>query len=746
MTKKIKHSRGHLKGKKQVSGLQKVSSQQSILQQAQSLHKAGRFDQAETLYRQILLAEPNHPEALHFLGLLAHQLGRKEFALELLRKALNSRPDYVEAYYNLGMMLLVQGNTAEAAAIYRRLLTMRPNDAQVHNNLGIALKNQGALDAAEASFRKAITLKPDYAEALNNLGVALNDQGKPDLAVASFSKAITLKPDYIEAYYNLGNALKDQGKMGEAVASYRRALSLKPDYAEALNNLGTALKVQGLLNEAIESFRQAIALRPDYAYAYNNLGIAYLAQEKSDEAYANFQKAITLIPDYAEAHSNLGLALQAKGKLDEAIESFRDALSLKPDFFEAHSDLLFCLNYLDNQSVSRYLDEARLYGRKATAKVSVPYANWKCSLKSQRLSVGVISGDFCNHPVGYFLENLLANMDPEQIDLVAYPTHSKEDDLTARIRSRFVAWKPLVGMHDDTAARMIHNDGVHILLDLSGHTEHNRLPIFAWKPAPIQVSWLGYSATTGLTEIDYLLADPYVVPPQDDSHYTETVWRLPETYLCFSPPNTTVAVGPLPASKEGRITFGCFNNPTKMNDSVVALWSKVLHAAPGSCLLLKAGRFSNPTFCETTRKRFAAFDIEPDRLLLKGFVPNREEHLNAYNRVDIALDPFPYNGTTTSVEGLWMGVPFITRQGDRFISHVGESIAHNTGMSDWIAFDDDDYIAKAVAYAADLEKLARLRAGLRRQVLKSPVFDAKRFANHFKAALWGMWHRFEDGQ
>jgi predicted O-linked N-acetylglucosamine transferase (SPINDLY family) len=290
---------------------------------------------------------------------------------------------------------------------------------------------------------------------------------------------------------------------------------------------------------------------------------------------------------------------------------------------------------------------------------------------------------------------------------------------------------------------LIYNDGIHILIDLSGHTANNRLPVFAWKPAPVQVSWLGYSASTGLAEMDYLLADPYVVPPGEETQFTETIWRLPESYLCFSLPKVMMAVGPLPAHKEGRITFGCFNNFTKMNDSVIDLWSKVMFAVPESRLLLKSKSFLDPAICDTIRQRFAVAGITAERLILKGFTPNREEHLAVYNQVDIALDPFPYNGTTTSVEGLWMGVPFLTLRGDRFVSHVGESIAYNTGLADWVADDAEDYVAKAVAKTRDLEALARLRVALRQRLLASPLCNAPRFATNFETAMWGMWHQFK---
>ena len=279
---------------------------------------------------------------------------------------------------------------------------------------------------------------------------------------------------------------------------------------------------------------------------------------------------------------------------------------------------------------------------------------------------------------------------------------------------------------------------MHVLLDLSGHTANNRLPIFAWKPAPVQSSWLGYFATTGVAQIDYLLGDPYVTRAEEASHFTEHIWRLPECYLCFTPPKFALKVEPLPALSAGHITFGSFNNLAKMNDAVVALWARVLQAVSGSRLLLKSAQMNDPNVRETTRQRFAARGIDPDRLRLEGSAP-RGELLAAYSQVDIALDPFPYPGGTTSVEGLWMGVPVITRRGDRFLSHVGESIAQNVGLSDWIAADDDDYVDKAVEFTADLEHLTTLRKGLRQKVMASPAFDAPRFARRFEAAMWGMW-------
>jgi protein O-GlcNAc transferase len=704
----------------------------------------GKAAEAAAAFRQALALKPDYVMAHNNLGNALLTLGKLEEAAASYQKALTLKPDFAEAHYNLGNALQDLGKPEEAEASYRKVLALKPDYVEADFNLGILLQAQSRPEEAAVAFREALSLKPDFVEAHNNLGIVLQALDKPDEAAASYRRALTLRPDYAEAYNNLGNALQAQGKLEEAVASFRQALTLKPDYAAALSNLGIALKDQDKLDEAVVSFRQALNLKPDNPEVHYNLGIIGKTRGNLDEAAANYRRALALKPDYVEAHSNLGSILKDQGKLAEAIASFRRALALEPDYAVAHSNLLFCLNCLPDQSVSPYLEEARNFGRKATAKVRKRYSGWRCisGSKPERLCVGLISGDFQNHPVGYFLENLLENIDLNRIDLVAYPTNFEEDELTERIRPRFIAWKPIPNLDDAAAARLIHDDGVNVLFDLCGHTRHNRLPVFAWKPAPVQVSWLGYSASTGMAEMDYLLADPYVAPPGEENHFSETIWRLPESYLCFSPPRETIAVAPLPALKEGHITFGCFNNPTKMTDAVVALWATVLHAVPRSRLLLKSEQFSDPAFCESTRRRFAPFGITTKRLLLEGFVLHREEHLLAYNRVDIALDPFPYNGTTTSVEGLWMGVPFITRLGDRFLSHVGESIARNTGLADWIASDDEHYITKAVTHSTDLEKLAGFRAGLRQQVLASPLFDGPRFARNFETAIWGMWRRF----
>jgi protein O-GlcNAc transferase len=645
-----------------------------------------------------------------------------------------------------GHALEAEGKLDEAMQRYLEAIRLAPNPARGHLNRGniLLLKSdlQGALDA----FLTALEHQPDYAGAYYNIGNALLGNQQLDEAAASFRSALQINPDYAEVHCSLGVVLYEQGKLEEAVQYHRRALEINPDFVEAHTNLGNTLQALGQFESAAASYRRALELNPDLAEAYSNLGLAMKELRQLECAMENYRQALKIKPDSAEALCNLGHALTYLGQLDNAMDSFHRALKIKPDQTEARSGLLFSLNYTAGHSPLYYLDQARQYGRIVSAKVGARFSEWPCAGRPQRLRVGLVSGDLRNHPVGFFLEGLLAHIDPSLIELIAYPTHYIEDELTARIRPYFSNWHPLVGKNDEAAARLIHADGVHVLIDLSGHTGHNRLPVFVWKPAPVQVTWLGLPTTTGVAEIDYVLGDPHAIPLEFDDHFSESVWRIPDSYLCLTVPDSSVTVAALPALSAGYVTFGSFNNLTKMTDAVVAVWARILKAVPGSRLLLKTKQLSDPAVCLKTQQRFAACGIAPDRLILGGILASRDDHLAAYNNVDIALDTFPYPGVTTSAEALWMGVPVLSRLGDRFISRTAGSIAHNAGLPDWIAADEDEYVAKAVASASDLQRLAALRAGLRQQVLASPLFDAPLFARNFEDALWGMWDRYQAQQ
>ena len=569
------------------------------------------------------------------------------------------------------------------------------------------LFNTGRYVELETRARLLVGLHPESGMVWKIFGTALLVQGKD--ALQALEQAATLLPNDVEAQGNLGNALRDAGRYEEAIGCYRRALALKPDAADAHYNLGIVLKDSGKLIEAVASYRQALRIKPDLAAAHNNLGIA----------------------------------LQELGQLNEALASYRQALQHRPDFTDAYSNLLFAHNYLPQQDPDALLAEARGYGE-LVAKRGVPFTDWANTRDAQRpLRVGLVSGDLSRHPVGYFVEGVLAALSrqPEcKLGIVVYASHTRTDEVTERIKTSCQAWRQVTGMPDRQLAELIRQDAIDILIDLSGHSAHNRLPLFALKPAPVQATWVGYFATTGVRAIDYFIADPWTLPASEERHFTEQVWRLPETRLCFTPPDDNVPVAPLPALHKGHITFGCFNNLSKLNAEVVALWAKVLHAVDGSGLLLKAKQLGDAGIRQDVLKRFAQHDIDETRLTLEGLSP-RADYLAAYGQVDIALDPFPFTGGTTSAESLWMGVPVLTLAGRQLVARQGVGMMMNAELPAYVANDADDYVARAISLSTDVQQLASLRGRLREQLKASPLFDADRFARHFEQALRGMWQQ-----
>ncbi len=683
----------------------KPSSQE--VDELMALFNARKFIEAEATAKSLVLRYPSDGFSWKALGLAIKQAGRPQESIQPMEKA----------------------------------ISLSPMDANAHNNLGTALNEAGHLAEAEISLRRALEIDPNYADAYCNLGALLHDMSRPDESEHCYRRAIEINPNIAETHYNLGNVLKSTGRLEEAVNAYQKALELKPDYAAVYNNLGLTLQEMGYIDEAEKLIRIAIAIEPMGVQAHSNLGNILQDAGRFSEAEDSYRRALQLAPDLPEVYNNLGITLQEIGRLDESENCYRHALELKPDYVKAHSGLLFLLNFKANNTPVENYDEAQGYAQRIALFVHDRYTSWSSEQKSDRLRIGFVSGDFINHPVGYFIENLLKHLDQASFELIAYPTVPHVDALTVRIKSYFSAWKPFFGMDDEAAAALIHDDRIHILIDLAGHTRYNRLPVFARKPAPVQVSWLGYFATTGLKEMDYLIADAHTLPESIEQYFTEKIWRLPETRLCFTPPDMDVPVSTLPALRNGYVTFGCFNNLTKMNDKVVELWSRIMTSVPNSRLFLKTKQLNEAAIRQHTAERFAAHKIDASRLIMES-TESREKYFAAYNRVDISLDPFPYPGGTTTVESLWMGVPVLTLNGESFLSRQGVGILMNSGLADWIANDAEEYVARAASYAQDLGQLSTLRLNLRQQVLASPIMDGKRFAEHFGNALRGMWQKW----
>jgi predicted O-linked N-acetylglucosamine transferase (SPINDLY family) len=753
----------------------------SALAEAQSLHQQGRLQEAEVRYAAILASEPGNLAARYHQGLVRLQRGDLDGGTVILRQLLKRAPEHVEAHFNLGRALLERGKEEKALTHFKRTVALAPNVAEAYFYLGLTLVRLHRQAESLAAFEKAIELRPDLAEAHLNLGNVLNELGRFEPAIAYFERALALKPKFAEAFNGLGNCLRSLARLREADTCFRKAIALKPEYAEPHQGLGMALNDLGRYDEACSHFKQAIVLRPDFVFAFTGWGHALHEMGQINAARACWEKAIELEPKDAAAHAGLGNEFSAANEHTKALASFKRALrlddknvtalhglggemfswggyaeglaylekavALVPENFMCRSGLLFNLHYHPRLSAVELASRHRAVGEdfEATFKSRwIGHGNLPDPVRPLR--VGFVSGDFRRHPVGYFMADLIPNLKLAGLELYAYANQWKNDDLTERIKPQFAAWRECRVLSDDAMAEQIRADGVDVLVDLSGHSAGTRLLAFARKPAPVQVTYLGYPDTTGLTAIDYILGDPRMFPAGEENLYAEKPWCLPDTSLCFTPPDLPVEVGPLPALDNGFVTFGCLNKAEKAsNEAVTEIWAGILHAVPGSRLLLQNKTYSDAGIAALVYSRFAEQGIEADRLELVGKLSWRE-HLEAYNRVDIALDPFPYNGTTTSVEGLWMGVPLLGLKGDRLVAHMGESILHTMGMTEWIAADKAEYVTKAVAFAANLPALAGVRAGLRQRLLGSPICDAPRFARNLEEAFRGMWRAWCEQQ
>ncbi len=734
-------------GHKQKSG--KPVPLKEALRQIEALFQAGRYAEVETLGREMQRHHARIPRLDYLIGSSALVQGRLQDALQPLRCAVDVDPKLAPAWFNLGYALEELERLDEAVTAYRHAVTVAPQLAEAHNNLGNVLQKLKRHDDAVSAYDTALALRPETAQYHMNRGDALRDMEQLEDAEAAYQVAIRLKPDLVEAYLNLAHVMHLQGRNEVAVEAFQHAIERRPDYVEAYRGMGHALRRLGRFEVAEAAYRRAVELKPDDVAVHVDLGKLLRETSRYEAAVGALQRALDLNPDSDAAFNHLAGTLLDMGRHDEALGTFRRGLALDPDgLFYLHSNLLMMLNYQAGGTPAQMLSEARAFGEKAARK-AVPFTSrGNFPDPDRRLRIGLVSGDLGQHPVGFFLQNVLKNLDQNRLEVFAYETSQRKDALNERLRQTVQQWRDAshARVNDEALANLIQADGIDILIDLAGHTGKNRLPVFAWKPAPVQVSWLGYLGTTGLDAMDYVLADAWALPAEEEDQFIETPWRLPETYICFSPPDLPVEVGPLPALNNGFITFGSFNNLNKINDQVVACWARLLQAVPDARLYLKSKHLGGAGMRETLTASFASFGIVPERLILDGQFASHEAHFQAYHQVDIALDPFPYPGITTTAEAIWMGVPVLSMQGQRFISHQGETLLHNVGLPEWIATDENDYVAKASAFAGDTQALAKLRAVLRGQLLASPLCDAPRFARNFELAMRGMWQKWCEQQ
>jgi len=723
-----------------------ISSLAPRLAEAIALHQQGRLQEAQARYARILLSEPGNVQARYHQGLLRLQTGEIATGITALKQVVKRQPDHADAHYNLGLAYSQQGDPQQALRCFERVLALRPDNIEARFYLGMTLASLGRNEEALPLLERVLVHRPELAEAHHNLAGVLAELGRHAEALAGFEKAIVLRPDFAEAYNGLGAALAKLNHHEEAGQQFRQAIRLQPGLVEAYTGLSDVLRTLGQYQAAADCCEQAIRVRPSDAVAHVVLGQSLVRLRNHQAALAAFEHALVLQPSCAAAHDQLGAEFHLWGRQDEARAHGDRAIALEPNNEAFMSGQLFNLHYDSEISAAELASRHRAFGERFEVPLKSFWQPHTNTPDPERvLRVGFVSGDFRQHPVGYFMADLLVNLKATGLELFAYANHGVDDVLTDSIRPQFACWRNVYRMDDEAMAAQIRADCIDILVDLAGHTVGNRLKVFARKPAPVQMTYLGYFDTTGLTAMDYILGNRWLLPESQSHLYTERACWLTDAHLCFTPPDIPVEVGPLPAQQVGHVTFGCFNKTEKVNTRVIACWAKLLHAVPGSRLYLKSKSFGDSDVAEHYQNLFAGQGIGAERLILEGESGFRE-YLESHNRVDIALDPYPYNGGTTTAQALWMGVPVLVLQGDRYVAHMGESILHAVDMPEWIAADEDDYISKAVAFARDIPVLAAVRAGLRDRLLASPICNAPRFARNLEAAFRGMWQKWCEQQ
>jgi protein O-GlcNAc transferase len=636
------------------------------------------------------------------LAIQQYEAGLVAEAEKTGRQVLARQPKSIEALHLLSVIALQQKKYAQAEELTRKAIVVAPGHAAIHSNHGEACRRLGRLEQAVGSFQRALSLQPDHVDALNNLGVTLTEIGRFDESIAALQRLLALKPDFARGHYNLGVALTAQQRATEAIASFERAIALQPDFPEALSNLGNLLALGGQLDRARRCLDRAIALKPDYAEAHNNLG--------------NYFKDV--------------------GALPEAVACYRTAVALRPERADLHSNLILALHYHAGAGEEDITAEQRNWNARHVAALPRIHPGLRDRDPNRRLRVGYVSADLREHAVGLNLLPLFRHQRHDQFETFTYGDIARPDQVTAQFQSQSDHWRDTRQVTDPELAAQVVADRIDILVDLALHSAHNRLLVFARKPAPVQVSFAGYPGGTGVETIDAHLTDCNLEPGPAPAG-SDAALPMLDSFWCYDPA-LQLEVNSLPASASGAVTFGCLNNFCKVNDGVLALWARVLLAVPRSRLLLLVPESDQRSSVVT---RFAAAGISAARVELVGR-QDRRDYLATYHRIDLGLDSFPYNGHTTSLDSYWMGVPVISLLGNTVVGRAGWSQLSNLQLTELVARSPDEFVALATQLAGDLPRLAQLRASLRARMEKSPLMNAERFARNIEAAYRWLWQRW----
>jgi protein O-GlcNAc transferase len=701
-------------------------------------HEAGNLEQAESIYHQVLQVEPKNSSVLHLLGVISAQ--RKDFdkAIELINQAISLNGKVPNFYSSLGIALSGKTQWTQAIESFQAAIALNPNHADAQYNLGRIFQHQNQLVEAAKHYRLFLSINPNDVTVNQTLAQILSQQGSFSEAIAHYQRTLAINPDDAETHRLLGDAFNHLGQFQDAMEAYQQALTLNPNDDQTHKHIGDIFRIQSQLESAISSYQQALALNPNDAGTHNNLGIVFNRLGKLKEAMACYEQALMLEPNFVEAGSNLGSTLLYQGQIQKAIEHYQQILAEQPHNV-IHSNLLLALHYTTDYDPAALFSEHQKFNEQyAIAISSQPHLNDR--QPQRKLKIGYISADFKKHSVAYFMESILAHHDPEQFEIYCYYNGTLHDEVTQRFQKQVHHWVDCASLSDEVLAETIRSVPIDILVDLSGHTDNNRLLVLAAKPAPVQITYLGYSDTTGLTSIDYRISDNYVEPKDmNDSLSSEQIVRMPNSYFCYRPDDDSPPVSELPALKKDFITFGSFNNYAKLNAKTLELWAKVLNAIPNSKLFLKTRSLNDPNVQQTFKTQWLDLGIDSERIILANYAPSTKAHLKTYHQIDIGLDTYPYNGATTTCEALWMGVPVVTLVGNRHVSRMGLSILSTVGLTEVIAQTPEDYLQICIKLANNINYLQELRVNMRERMQHSPLMDGPTFTRDLETNYQKMW-------
>lgn len=683
----------------------------------------GRFQEAETRCGDVVQRAPEAHQGWAWLGVLSLLQGRWQEAEAAIRQAISLWDQDGDYWSNLCLALRQQSKLTEAEPCARRAVAIDPSRAHFWTLLGACLSDRGQFAEAATALDRALACDPNQAAAWKQLAIVEQRRGRPSAALIAYEQAIHFNPGDIESLAHYGLVLVQRGKVARGLEILRELVEKAPRSAVAWHMLGNAHRLLGDFSQAVAAMRQAVQRAPQQRDLRQGLALALLACSSLTEALEIAGELVREAPEDAEVWLLLGSVQSVLAEPDEAIASLQKSMSLAPRQV-THSKLLFTWQYTETATAESLCALHREWDA-AHARDWLPQAAAGAHQGSDPPRIGFVASDFARGPTGFLALQAVEKLRGLGFSVVCYADGSAEDDYTARFRAASDLWRSTRGRTDEELAAQIRQDHINVLFDLSGHVG-SRLPVFARKPAPIQITWLGYVGTTGLAAMDYILADSQHIPADEDGWYTEKVLRMPGDYICYSPPADAPDVGPLPALEADVFTFGCFNIPAKYSPGVLATWAEILRRVPQSRLLLKNFALADHGLCDRLRGRFAGLGIEPERICLEG--PSSQiDTMAAYRRVDLALDTQPYSGGLTTCEALWMGVPVVTCPGKTFASRHATSHTLNAGLSSF-AVRPVEYLETAVMWPARLNELAALRGLLRHQVRNSALCDGQAFA------------------